>query len=46
MAGDSSSKDLDESIWNEVELNNKEAKKILLEAYIIARWAKKPFYIT
>ena len=46
MAGDSSSKGIDESIWTEVELNTKEAKKILLEAYIIARWAKNPFYIT
>jgi hypothetical protein len=46
MAGDNSSKDVDESIWKEVELNNKEAEKILLEAYIIARWAKNPFYIS
>ena len=45
MAGEDTSNDINE-IWKEVELNNKEAEKILLEAYIIARWAKNPFYIS
>jgi hypothetical protein len=45
MAGEDSGNDINE-IWKDVELNNKEAEKILQEAYIIARWAKNPFYIS
>jgi hypothetical protein len=46
MVESKSRKKMDDPIWDEIELNNKEAEKILLEAYIIARWAKKPFYIS
>ena len=35
-----------EKAVNENQLNGDSAKQILIDARIIARWAKKPFYIS